>query len=112
MSVTRVTDAIFVRECSKALRSTVLQLVLTLLGYRNGSCRLAQVTISIRQMVFLTSCTESSLAEHLAVSDCFTNQNCNASCAVWTFTRQHEPQNTFVQQQRCTCCADHEPCIA
>ena len=77
MSVTRVTDAIFVRECSKALRSTVLQLVLTLLGYRNGSCRLAQVTISIRQMVFLTSCTESSLAEHLAVSDCFTNQVCN-----------------------------------
>ncbi len=42
-----------------------------------------------------TSCTKSSLAEHLAVSDCFTNQNCNASCAVWMFTRQHEPQGLY-----------------
>ncbi len=43
---------------------------------------------------------DSSLAERLAdtVSDCFTNQNCNAS-----FTRQHEPQDTFVQQVRLCC---------
>lgn len=38
---------------------------------------------------------KSSLAGHLAVSDCFFDQNCTASFALWTFTRQHEPQGNF-----------------